>query len=807
MLKDISTIKIQGANFDTLTPLALFESRDGKDKDGNDQYKTIKGTLLYGRNGAGKSSIARVFRKAKGEILPAIKQVSFADKDDNIVFLTEDDKNRIFVFDEDFVNNKVKLKEDHLDTIVMLGQAADLADKIEIAEHECDVAKASYESKAAIYNEYQDTHNPKSPKRCLWKIGEALRGDDAWAGRDARLRDGARQNTQVRDDTYKKFLNLTPEKKKTELLIEFEEQMKILEAAKTGSSKIGLKVSSIPQNYERYGDEAIIELLERKIEKPKLSEREQYLLSLVEEGKAESLSQKAIYFKNVNVQICPYCLQSVSSDYKLSLIDSIEKVLSKTVEEHQREMEGHIYDVIIIDVEPFSVLSSYESCTSLIGKINDAIQVNNKLIRQKIEKPYQPITTSNSNIKKLIDELKEELTNLESERIEYNNKATDTRPILNKLNEINSYIAHYDIVGLVDEYEKQQAEFLKAEKDFIAAKEEYDVKKKAVEDLEAQRKNVQLALDMMNACLKYIFFAEDRLRIDYSDGEYRLYSHGKSVRPCDVSVGERNIIGLSYFFTSIMEGQEEKNAYGREYFLIIDDPVSSYDTENRIGILSFLKYKLSMFLEGNEFSRALVMTHDLMTFYDIYKVFDEIVDSCKKNRYSVPPKFNIFEMKDGTIIQFKYKNRQEYTEIIKLIYDYGQGNTNDNNLVIGNLMRQALEAFSTFQYKKGIEEVSTDKDILMLLPEVEYQSYYKNLMYRLVLHGSSHKEEQIKAMKDYDFFSLISDAEKKRTAKEVLCFIYLLDKHHILQHLKDVKNAEITLDTWCNEVKARAAMP
>ena len=107
----------------------------------------------------------------------------------------------------------------------------------------------------------------------------------------------------------------------------------------------------------------------------------------------------------------------------------------------------------------------------------------------------------------------------------------------------------------------------------------------------------------MNACLKYIFFAEDRLRIDYSDGEYRLYSHGKSVRPCDVSVGERNIIGLSYFFTSIMEGQEEKNVYGKEYLLVIDDPVSSYDTENRIGILSFLKYKLGLFLEGNEFSK------------------------------------------------------------------------------------------------------------------------------------------------------------------------------------------------------------
>ena len=125
MLKDISTIKVQGANFASLTSFALFEPRDDKD------CKTVKGALLYGRNGTGKSTIARAFRKAKEEVQPVIKQVSFADKDGNPITLSDDEKKQIFVFDEDFVNEKVKLKDDHLDTIIMLGQAADLAGKIE----------------------------------------------------------------------------------------------------------------------------------------------------------------------------------------------------------------------------------------------------------------------------------------------------------------------------------------------------------------------------------------------------------------------------------------------------------------------------------------------------------------------------------------------------------------------------------------------------------------------------------------------------------------------------------------------------
>ena len=80
-------------------------------------------------------------------------------------------------------------------------------------------------------------------------------------------------------------------------------------------------------------------------------------------------------------------------------------------------------------------------------------------------------------------------------------------------------------------------------------------------------------------------------------------------------------------------------------------------------------------------------------------------------------------------------------------------------------------------------------------------------MYRLVLHGSSHKEEQIKAMKDYEFFNLISESEKQRTAKEILCFIHLMNERHVLQHLQEIRNVKTTIDTWCAEVKTRAAKP
>ena len=440
----------------------------------------------------------------------------------------------------------------------------------------------------------------------------------------------------------------------------------------------------------------------------------------------------------------------------------------------------------------------------MLEDLNISIQENNECINKKIANPYEPINRKCPDIQQLTDELRIELEKLEKERIEYNKKSKKTDRIIGELKRINADIAHYDVVDLAKQLDKQQEEYKSAQNKCEALKKDWEAKKQIVDGLEAQRKNIQLAIDSMNACLKYIFFSGDRLEIKYSDGVYKLLSHGKSVKPCDVSVGERNIIGLSYFFTSIFEGKEEKDAYTAENLLVIDDPTSSYDFENRIGILSFIKYKLSAFLEGNQNTKTLIMTHDLMTFYDTHKILEEIVDSCKAKGYPNIPKFNRYEIRDNQLIPFSYNSRQEYSELIKAIYEYACGDAATHELTIGNEMRQVLEAFSTFEYKKSIEEISTDDEILQILEKPEYRTYFKNLMYRLVLHGGNHREEQIKAMKDFHFFSLISENEKRRTAKDILCFICLLNPKHLKEHLKNVCNAESDILNWCQEIETRA---
>lgn len=118
-----------------------------------------------------------------------------------------------------------------------MGEQVDLTEKIKIAEEECRAAKIALEKQEKVYDEYRNYQNIKSPQYYLVKLRSALQGDDSWAGRDKEIRSG-RQNTGVRDDTYKQFLDITPSKSKSELILEFQKVKQELNDARMGASVI-----------------------------------------------------------------------------------------------------------------------------------------------------------------------------------------------------------------------------------------------------------------------------------------------------------------------------------------------------------------------------------------------------------------------------------------------------------------------------------------------------------------------------------------------------------------------------------------
>ena len=185
-----------------------------------------------------------------------------------------------------------------------------------------------------------------------------------------------------------------------------------------------------------------------EIEKPELSDRERYLLDLIQSGKTERLNYISKTFSDKTVEICPTCLQKVSKEYKQDLVKSIQKVLSKAVEDHQESLKQFVLQRIEFEFTPFSKLKNSQLCMDLVNQINEVIIKNNIIIQSKIDDPYTPCEQQLEQISDLLLRLKNALENLEVERQDYNKTITATKPIIEKLIEINNAIAHLDIKDL-----------------------------------------------------------------------------------------------------------------------------------------------------------------------------------------------------------------------------------------------------------------------------------------------------------------------------------------------------------------------
>jgi len=442
-------------------------------------------------------------------------------------------------------------------------------------------------------------------------------------------------------------------------------------------------------------------------------------------------------------------------------------------------------------------------CKSLLDNFDESIECINTEIIAKQDNVYLPRIFLTVSIEEKFRKLIEQLKKLEENRILYNNGATDTKTIKSTLNEINSDIAYYDIKDIYESYVDKANEKNKEDAILAGIKNELEESHKKLVNYETQKSNVHIAMDAINDDLSYIFFSRNRLSLEYRDGKYILLSRGQSVTPKQISVGERNAIALCYFFSDIMKNQEEKQVYGIPHLLVIDDPISSYDMENRVGILSYLRYELCKFTAGNLETKGLIMTHDLQTLFDCNKFSEEIVDLCT-NKFTGVGKHKVLlkELCNQNLEYINPERRQEYTTLLGNIYNFGLDGSVEYELSIGNMMRRVLEAYGTFCYKKGIEQLSTDSEILNELGE-PYNRYFENLMYRIVLNSESHLKERVQTLDSTNFFDFISVGEKKRTARDVICMMYKLNKLHLLKHLSGKTGAEQIIESWCTDIEKR----
>ena len=783
MINRIRGISVTGRCFKNKTPLILFPE------------ETNRISIVYGKNGSGKSTIS--------EGLAALSQSSDS-SDISIELIGENNQpvhpiepERIFVFNEKYVDQNVKIDDDGLGTIVLFGGQVDIQDEIDKHEELLKQAEDVLERSEKESAKFEDSNNILSPSYHHKRLQAILKQAGGWAETDSKIK-GNRRNSSVTDEILAEICKLTPSASLNDLKSRFTHLWDIL--SKTSDSAISYP-APIPQIVFTEGfEKSMCSLLAKKIDEPILTDREKQILSVIQSGYQNLVEGARETFGTKREQVCPYCFQPVDANYRQALLDSISRVLNEEVDRHTAEISSLIFPVISYDYHQFSSLNSnlVAKICSLQTECTTYIKKYQLELEKKLGNVYSPRSITPLGLESSIVKLNEYLADLEKLRCEFNDAAKRKKTIIEELINLNKQIAHFDVEAVYKEFLKQRRSQKANQADIERNRQNTRNLSLHLQMLRQRKANVGLAINNINNALDYVFFTKGRLSIELRNNKYYLKSNGIDVRPKNVSLGERNIIALCYFFTQIVSNQDISQLYQAEEFIIIDDPISSFDFENRVGITSLIRYQMDRIIQGNNNSKIVILSHDLTTIFDLQKAAQEVCNKTKGISGVSAITYAPCELSTLCIKRFT-KTRSEYFELLQTIYHYANGDIIGDSPTIGNAMRRVLEAFSTFTYRKGIEDVSCDANVLSALGK--HSTYYESLMYRLILHGESHYEEQVYSLHDdANFYQFLSENEKRRTAKDILCFMHFLNPHHIEAYLRQVSHAIQNIKTWAKDI-------
>ena len=157
----------------------------------------------------------------------------------------------------------VKIRDDGLNAIILLGELGNLEDKILDLELRIEAESKRNAELKTVAGEYKDKDNIKSPSNCKFQINLGLSGNGHWAEREKIINNGKR-NASVTDKVMDSIIALQPAETLADLRKRYEENLQLLsqvianEAAQIRST-VKLNVS--------YDEKALQNLLSQKVDR------------------------------------------------------------------------------------------------------------------------------------------------------------------------------------------------------------------------------------------------------------------------------------------------------------------------------------------------------------------------------------------------------------------------------------------------------------------------------------------------------------------------------------------------------------
>ena len=793
------------AGFSDITGVSI---KGGCYTDNNDKPSQLKNILerpvniLFGRNGSGKSTLARaLYEYAHPNPNGNEYEVKFLDED-----LDQDLRKRVFVYSEAFVEKNVKTQTDGLETILILGNKdIQRNQKIQRLNNELTILK---DERDQLDSDIKDHRDPSKAgfNRAYNSLVDTLKNNGyADRGRDIK---GSKNKIPVTEKTVDSVIaaysSTTPN---PSLRQQFDNELRKLRTLKSGNTITWSK----PSTPSLFDPKQISALLLKKVEQPELNEREKYLLGLSRQGYTYVKSLKDDIIAH-NRTICPLCLQNIDESQQITLEEAVRHILSKAVDYHKDELSTTltaIHDYLPpLPLLPENIyggdLNTAQDC---INQINQLIEEVHNRLQQKLDNPLNPLVGDyEAALQDALRQLDNAWSILEKDVADYNNDVNTRAQLESHLLELIVELAAMENSRLINDYIAHRKDYEDKQKELQDKEIKINNKEKELEKLKAADSDAGRAVNLINSYLYSIFDDERRLTLtfDEQNNNYRLKTRGNDVMPRRVSEGERNIIGLAYFFAMLNAGHNLNDIYKKSMLLIIDDPISSYDYGNRVGVVTFINSQIRNMLTGNNESKVVLMSHDTQTIQRFASIYTSIIRNSFDKWDENLLKYKVYELACGKVEPHdNIENGGEYRRLMRLVFKYANSTASEEvtDISIGNDIRRVLEAYCTFIYGRGIDYLDPAINFALYKKDGRNKKkieHYTSLIKKAYLNAESHLNGDLL---DNQYDQSMTYKEKRKAARDILVIMKIINYKHVETCLE--KGSMSIINEWQKAIESQ----
>ncbi|WP_445778083.1 AAA family ATPase [Shewanella sp.] len=426
---------------------------------------------------------------------------------------------------------------------------------------------------------------------------------------------------------------------------------------------------------------------------------------------------------------CPFCQQStINEAFKAQLegyFDDDFSFQTQKVAQLKQNYSHSAEELInslqrLLDRERSNPNSKLDlaACTPYFHALESAIKANILGFSEKIEKAslqfaVSPTTGTLTQLQALIEKANDEIRSHNQLATDFDYETTKFKAQVWQFlaDEINDDYKRYKnkVTGL----EKAIA---KLGKTFAERTEKVAILKTELADLSKNNTSVQPAVDEINRLLKaYGFLNFEIVPSQQLENHYVIQRQDGTLALDTLSEGEVTFITFLYF-VQLANGALTQDAVTENRVVVIDDPISSLDSNVLYIVSAIVKQMIKEVKEGSSIKQLLLFTHNVY-FHKEASFQGGRANSCNQTHFWILRKAN-----NITSIQ-PYEQRNPIESSYELLWREIKEQVNNSFITIQNTMRRILE-----NYFKILGKFS-DGDIEAKFENPQEQQVCRSLLY------------------------------------------------------------------------------